>query len=131
MFCYASGICKGKNIMVNNGRIYAVSAAVSRQALIERLVKGRVPLCSGLYHSGLLFLNDSNSEEGEKRFAVMKVDGFPQPGRWELNQLDTLRIAGRDAAELLEIVNNFNEEKQASRVIVQIDGPGHVCPLCA
>jgi hypothetical protein len=117
--------------MQNTGRIYRIQPVGSAQELAGRLVGKGLPLCRGFYHSGFLYLNDSPSVEGEIKFAVMKVDCQPAPGRHEVDQVRILSLSGSDAGEISGIIEGLRDANPLSRAVIRIDGENHCCPLCA
>lgn len=117
--------------MMHNGRIFHVTATGKRQELVERLIRGKMNLCSGIYHDGLLFLNDSQYDAGDRRFAIMRAERAPEPGRWELDQISTLSVSQYTDEQLSRIIDGYSQALPSGRVIVQIDGVNHLCPLCA
>ena len=117
--------------MIHNARIFVISTAGSKNELARKLMKEKLALCSATYHSGFLFVNDSALEEGERKFAVMKSGRIPEPGRRELDQVGSVSISGKTEEEVLQVVESLGKRAPSARVVVQIDGPGHCCPLCA
>jgi hypothetical protein len=116
--------------MLHSGRIFHVVFARSQEELIKRLSAGRIPLCSGIYHQGLLLLNDSYSQESQQKFSLLKSDSFPTPGRWELNKIGSLILTEGMEAKIAALMNDLDGRETVSKVVVQIDGPEHRCPLC-
>jgi hypothetical protein len=117
--------------MLNTGRIYLIQPVSSPQELAGRLVDKGLPLCRGFYYGGLLYLNDSPSVEGERRFAVMQVDSLPAPGRHEVDQVKILSLFGSAERTIMEAINSLRDLKPISKAVIRIDGENHCCPLCA
>jgi hypothetical protein len=120
-----------KETMLNPGRIYRIHPVGSARELARALVSKDLPLCSGFFFSGFLYLNDSQGKEGERKFAAMKVERFPAPGRHEVEQVKTLCVTAGQEESLLRLLEEIGEGEPLSRAVIRIDGPEHCCPLCA
>ncbi len=117
--------------MLHNSRIFNVVSISSLDALAHRLVHQKMKLCLGFYHDGLLYLNDSIADGAPTMIAVLKTGHFPKPGRTECDQVGVMALTGCSAERVAETILEMRDAQPFARVIIQIDAPDHICPLCA
>lgn len=58
--------------MIHDTRVYSVRVVSSAEELAELLTESSWTLCTGFELSGLVFLNDSFSEDGAQEWAVFR-----------------------------------------------------------
>jgi hypothetical protein len=104
--------------MLHKNRRFGVTDVHSTDELAEKLTKGSWTCCTGFRIGGLLFLNDSTSENGAQEYAVVR-----EATREQLESitfgwmtLDEARIAIRIFVEVADIAPN--PQAPAGRVFV-------------
>lgn len=94
-------------------------------------------LCSGLEVGGLLFLNDSFSEDGAAEYGVVLIQkderGADGGGLVRGLQIESVTFSWCNQAQALEIIEELLRTRAGGMeapVTVRLEGAGHVCPLC-
>lgn len=120
--------------MFHDRRIWTLADLDSPRELAEKLTEQTFVLCQGFRWEGLLFLNDSLSEDSAQEYGLIdEATGV---------QLDSLTVSWMTPARLLacleEVAKRPAAETAFGRVDVatRIDAHGHgngdgPCPLCA
>ena len=60
-------------MMIHSDRVFSSKELDSEDDLVEAMTEHKWPLCYSFYHGGLLYLNDSDSED-DPEYVVMKFD---------------------------------------------------------
>jgi hypothetical protein len=58
--------------MLHATRLFQVGPVATAEELAEKLVDHRWTLCTGFQFAGMLFLNDSGSEDSPQEYAVIR-----------------------------------------------------------
>ena len=59
--------------MIHADRVFSSKELKSEDELVEAMTQHKWPLCYSFYHDGLLYLNDSDSED-DPEYVIMKFD---------------------------------------------------------
>ena len=119
-------------MMNHSDRIFSSKELDSEDDLVEAMTKHKWPLCYSFYHDGLLYLNDSDSED-DPEYVVMKFD--KAEGHHDVigREVGNIKPKGMDAAG----VHKFIQEMSAGKW--RMENPLHVraepvwhhsCQLC-
>lgn len=110
--------------VIHAKRRFAVSVVESAEQLAEKLTEYYWTRCTGFQLFGLLFLNDSFSEDGAQEWAVYRAGC----------QLDTVTFSWCSRDRALEIIQNLlKREGEGSSGVLPRTEPADQhgsCPLC-
>ena len=109
--------------MLHQNRMFGVIAVQSVGELVENLTEHTWTLCTGFSLEGLLFLNDSFSEDGAQEYAVVR-DG---------RQIESLTVSWMSRAEAWTDVDWLVRGGGGDYGAVDIQMEpieGHRCGLC-
>jgi hypothetical protein len=118
--------------MIYATRVFSSSKLESEDELVQAMTNRTWPLCYSFYHDGLLYLNDSESEE-DPEYAVVKFDRAEGHHDVIGREVGRIRPGQTDAAGVREFVQNMRagrwEKEEAIRLVVE-PAWHHSCEYC-
>lgn len=109
--------------MIHTKRVFCVATVATAEELAEKLTQHSWTLCTGFEYAGLLFLNDSFSEDGAAEFAVVR-DG---------RQVESITFSWCTEAKALKHINEAAAGPgcDMGAFVPRLERTGHRCELCA
>jgi len=120
--------------MLHDHRTWTLADIESPDELAEKLTQQTFVLCQGFRLEGLLFLNDSLSEDGAQEYALVEeATGI---------QLDSLTVSWMTPERFLVCLEEISKQRSEESAYGRIDvatktdrhgygSPCGPCPLCA
>jgi len=119
-------------MVIHAERVFSSSKLESEDELVEAMTNRTWPLCYSFYHDGLLYLNDSDSEE-DPEYVVMKFDRAE--GHHDIigREVGCIKPRGLQAAEVHDFIADMRAgrwKKESPLRIVAEPAWHHSCDCC-
>lgn len=88
-------------------RRWSIAAVGSAIELAEKLTSHTWTLCTGFRFAGLLFLNDSTSEDGAQEYAIIDDNEAEYEGSQAAWQVESITFGWCDLAKALSIIEGL------------------------
>lgn len=109
--------------MLHPKRLFQVAQVASAEELATKLTEMTWVLCQAFELEGLLFANDSASEDGAQEYAVFRGEEQVESVTFGwCNEARALELIGEIQAGANEHLGHFN---------LRLEREGHHCQLCA
>lgn len=118
--------------MIHCDRVFSSKELESEDELVEAITNHTWPLCYSFYHDGLLYLNDSDSED-DPVYVVMKFDRAEGHHDVHGRLVGQIRPKGMDINHIRSAISNFREgrwDAETPQHIVAEPVWHHSCQLC-
>jgi hypothetical protein len=104
-------------------RVFQVAVIPTAEELAQKLTEMTWVLCQAFELDGLLFVNDSTSEDGAQEYAVFRGD----------EQVESVTFGWCDEARALELIRQLQAgaNEHMGHFRLRLERKGHHCPLCA
>ena len=99
--------------MLHQDRVWSITACAHAEQLAAKLKHHTWTLCTGFSYRGILWLNDSTSEDAVQEYAVVRLI--------TLKQIESITVSWCDHDQLIEYGQNF---------ALSLDDPNEVYGTC-